>query len=183
MKLSHKTEAFAILHYLFNRIFELLWFYMSVLQHLTGEWCAHHLLWKHTGALGILFSAYFQQWLWSVMHKNKECWFSRKGLVMLFSFQSRMRSPKRFIKHRSYSQTMCFLFIRLKRMKIAALKEIHGQCERARSWSYTSLLCSWWDDVKNRPWIRNYSLISVFNNSFLCFRISEKLQVLPLSSS
>lgn len=94
MKLSHKTEALAILCYLFNRIFELLWFYTSVLQHLTGEWCAHHLLWKHAGALGILFSTYFQQWLWSVMHKNKECLFSRKVTCNTFFFQSRMRSPK-----------------------------------------------------------------------------------------
>lgn len=193
MKLSHETEAFAILLYLFTRIFELLWFYMSVLQHLRGEWCAHHLLWKHTGALGIHFSTYFQQWLWSVMHKNKECCFSRKGICNTLFFQSRMRSPERFIKHRSYSQTMCFLFVRLKRMKIAALKEIRGQYERARSWSYTSPLCSWWDDVKNIiSWwddvkkimeIRNCSLISLFGNSFLCSRVSEKLQVVPINRS
>lgn len=77
VNLSHKTKAFPVLHHLVNKISEVAQLYISFLQCLSqGQWCAQHLLWEHTEALGIHFLTRFQQWLWSAMLKNKGCWFS-----------------------------------------------------------------------------------------------------------
>lgn len=108
--------------------------------------------------------------------------FQKRRLVILFFFQSRMRSHKWSIKLGSYSQTMHFLFVRLKRTKIATLQKYtdnaRGQGLDLMHHRSAVVGIMWKTDHGN-----NCSLISLFRNSFPCFRVSEKLQVVPLSSS
>lgn len=85
MKLSHKAEAFAILRYLFNRIFELLRFYMSVLQHLSQENDVHAISFENIQRLLEFASARtFSNGFDLLCTKTRSADFQKRGLVILF---------------------------------------------------------------------------------------------------
>lgn len=124
IELSHKTKPFPILHYLFNKILELLQLCMSFLQHRSQENDVHAISFENGERLLEFTSLHtFSNDFDLLCTRIRSADFQKRRLVILFFFQSRMRSQKRSIKHGSYSQTMHFLFGRLERMKIATLKK------------------------------------------------------------
>lgn len=95
MKLSHKAEAFAILRYLFNRIFELLRFYMSVLQHLSQENDVHTISFENIQRLLEFASAHtFSNGFDLLCAKTRSADFQKRGLVILFFFRAEWSHQK-----------------------------------------------------------------------------------------
>lgn len=132
IKLSHKTKAFPILHYLFNKKFELLQLYMSFLQHLSQENDVHIIFENIQRLLEFTSLRTFSNDFDLLCTKLRSADFQKRRLVILFLSEQNEVTKK---IHQTWEllSNNALLVCQTREDENCYFKKIHGQCERARS--------------------------------------------------